>query len=179
MAHRVHRAEAVDDAVRLLASFGPAGSLLAGGTWIMRAAARGETLRREYVALPAAPELRTVARADGGMRIGALVTHREIAAIEHGTGPLGALAEAARRSAFPAVRNVATLGGNIAAPFPEADLVPPLLAGDARLELASRRGSASRSTSPRTSPTPRADGRGDRRRARSRRRPVAAPASSA
>ena len=157
MAHRVHRAEAVDDAVRLLASFGPAGSLLAGGTWIMRAAARGETLRREYVALPAAPELRTVARADGGMRIGALVTHAEIAAIEHGTGPLGALAEAARRSAFPAVRNVATLGGNIAAPFPEADLVPPLLAGDATLELASPRGSETLAVAvvPRRSAAPR------------------------
>jgi carbon-monoxide dehydrogenase medium subunit len=34
------------------------------------------------------------------------------------------------------VRNVATLGGNLAAPFPEADLVPPLLAADAVVELA-------------------------------------------
>src|SRR5918912_8892 len=35
-----------------------------------------------------------------------------------------------------AVRNVATLGGNLAAPFPEADLVPPLLSGQAVVEVA-------------------------------------------
>jgi carbon-monoxide dehydrogenase medium subunit len=34
------------------------------------------------------------------------------------------------------VRNVATLGGNLAAPFPEADLLPPLLAAAATLEVA-------------------------------------------
>ena len=52
-------------------------------------------------------------------------------------GPaLGAIREAARTSAFPAVRGVATVGGNVCAePFPEADLVPALLACEAQLEL--------------------------------------------
>jgi carbon-monoxide dehydrogenase medium subunit len=73
--------------------------------------------------------------------IGALVTHSELARLATGAGPLGAVAEAARRSAFPAVRNVATVGGNICAdPFPEADLVPALLAAAADVELAGPQG---------------------------------------
>ncbi len=119
----------VDEAVDLLAS---GGTVLAGGTWVMRDAAR----RPHYVSLRRLESLRAIEVAAHEVRIGALATHTDIAAIESGTGPLGALAEAARRSAFPAVRNVATLGGNLAAPFPEADLVPPLLAAEATLELA-------------------------------------------
>jgi carbon-monoxide dehydrogenase medium subunit len=75
-------------------------------------------------------------------RLGALATHAEIGGLEGGAGALGAVAEAARRSAFPAVRNVATIAGNLAArPFPEADLVPALLAAEAVVELAGPEGS--------------------------------------
>ncbi len=96
-----------------------------------------EAVRRpHYVSLRRLAELRAIEATEDVVRIGALATHADIGAIESGAGALGALAEAARRSAFPAVRNVATLGGNLAAPFPEADLVPPLLAADATLEVA-------------------------------------------
>src|SRR5215218_171590 len=128
----VHEPRTVDEAARLLASFGDAGEALAGGTWVMRSRAR----RSHYVSLRGLDALRGVERFERKVRIGALVTHAELAALETGAGPLGGLAEAARRSAFPAVRNVATLGGNLAAPFPEADLVPPLLAAAATIELA-------------------------------------------
>jgi aerobic carbon-monoxide dehydrogenase medium subunit len=71
------------------------------------------------------------------MRIGALATHARIGTLDAGVGPLGALAQAARLSAFPAVQNVATLAGNICAqPFPEADLVPALVASEATVEVA-------------------------------------------
>jgi carbon-monoxide dehydrogenase medium subunit len=69
--------------------------------------------------------------------IGALTTHRDLAERLAADGPLAALARAAATSAFPAVRNVATVGGNLCAgPFPEADLVPALLALDAEVEVA-------------------------------------------
>jgi carbon-monoxide dehydrogenase medium subunit len=128
----VHEPRTVDEAARLLASLGDAGEALAGGTWVMRAQRR----RSHYVSLRGLDALRGVERSDGEVRIGALVTHAELAALETAAGPLSGLAEAARRSAFPAVRNAATLGGNLAAPFPEADLVPPLLAAAATIELA-------------------------------------------
>jgi carbon-monoxide dehydrogenase medium subunit len=133
---RVHEPGTIDEAVGLLASLGDGGAALAGGTWVMRAPLRGEALRRQYVSLRRLDALRGVARTEHEVRIGALATHTALGAIEAGAGPLGGLAEAARRSAFPAVRNVATLGGNLSAPFPEADLVPPLLAAEATVELA-------------------------------------------
>ena len=132
----VHRAATVDEAVDLLDRLGEESGLLGGGTWVLRAPLRRAAHKRHYVAVRDIAELAGAAAGDPA-RLGALTTHADIGALEHGAGPLGALAEAARQSAFPAVRNVATLAGNLAArPFPEADLVPALLAGEAVLELA-------------------------------------------
>jgi len=133
---RVHEPGTVEEAVHLLERLGDDGAVLAGGTWVMRAALRDEALRPDYVSLRRIDALRGVTRIDRELRIGALETHVDIGGLDDGAGPVGALAEAARRSAFPAVRNVATLGGNLAAPFPEADLVPPLLAAEAEVEVA-------------------------------------------
>lgn len=135
------RPSSIQEAVAELARLGYDGAPLAGATWIMRASLRGEPLRRRYVALAGIDELHRVEQGDPVV-VGALATHSEVGRLVIGTGPLGALAEAARRSAFPAVRNVATVSGNICAePFPEADLVPALLAAEAEVELVSPQGS--------------------------------------
>lgn len=134
------RPASVEEAVAELARLGDDGAALAGATWVMRAPLRGERLRGHYVALDAIDELRRIEHGDPAV-LGALVTHAELGTLTTGTGPLGTLAEAARRSAFPAVRNVATIGGNICSHgFPEADLVPALLAAEAELELVSPAG---------------------------------------
>ena len=138
---QVHDAGTVGEAVALLRDLGDDGALLAGGTWILRSPLRGEPFKPHYVAARTIPEMNG-SRLGDPARLGALVTHAELGTLERGAGALGALAEAARRSAFPAVRNVATIAGNLAArPFPEADLVPALLAGEAVLELAGPDGS--------------------------------------
>jgi carbon-monoxide dehydrogenase medium subunit len=126
----------VEDAVARLAELAGDGAPLAGGTWIMRAGLRGETPASRYVSLAGLPELRGIDAGDPA-RIGALVTHAELAALDPACGPLSGLIDAARASAFPSVRNVATVGGNLCShPFPEADLVPALLAADATVALA-------------------------------------------
>lgn len=136
------RPGSVEEAVAELARLGDDGAPLAGATWVMRAPLRGERLRGHYVALEGIDELRRIERGDPVV-LGALATHTKVGGLTTGSGPLGALAEAARRSAFPAVRNVATIGGNICArDFPEADLVPALLAAEAELELASPEGTS-------------------------------------
>jgi carbon-monoxide dehydrogenase medium subunit len=136
----VHRVATVDEAVATLERLGDEAGLLGGGTWVLRAPLRAAPHKRHYVAVRDVAELAGVTPGDP-TRLGALVTHAQLGELEPGTGPLGALAEAARRSAFPAVRNVATLAGNLAArPFPEADLVPALLAGEAAVELAGAHG---------------------------------------
>jgi CO/xanthine dehydrogenase FAD-binding subunit len=67
--------------------------------------------------------------------VGALATLRSL---ERGpeTGAQRALSMAASVTAGPAVRNLATLGGNLASGFPQADLVPALLALDAQAHFA-------------------------------------------
>jgi aerobic carbon-monoxide dehydrogenase medium subunit len=106
----------------------------------MRGPMRGEQFKGTYVSLRRIRELVGV-RAGTTVRIGALATHADLAHLAAGAGPLGSIAEAARRSAFPAIRHVATIGGNLRArPFPEADLVPALLSLDAALEVISGAG---------------------------------------
>lgn len=128
------RPATLQDALEQLDELGEEGAVIAGATWIARAHARGERLERGYVSLRDVPGLREIAAGPDETRIGALATHTDLATLD---GPLAAIGEAARRSAFPAVRNVATLGGNVAAAgFAEADLVPALLAAEAELEIA-------------------------------------------
>jgi carbon-monoxide dehydrogenase medium subunit len=127
----------IEAAVDELASLGQYGAALAGATWVMRAPLRREPFRPRYVALCRIDELRHMRGGDPTV-IGSLVTHAGLASLD---GPLAGLGEAARCSAFPSVRNIATLGGNLCAdPFPEADLVPALLAGEARVDVASPAG---------------------------------------
>lgn len=135
----LHAAASVEEAVRELAALGGDGAVLAGGTWVLRTPIRGETWLRRYVALAGIEELTSITPGDPTV-IGALATHATLAGLDGGAGPLGALAEAARTSSFPAIRNVATLGGNLRVPLPGADLVPPLLAAEARVDLASPSG---------------------------------------
>jgi carbon-monoxide dehydrogenase medium subunit len=137
----VRQVTSLRDAARELAELGEDGAPLAGGTWIMRAPLRDEPPRQVYVSLRDIAALYDVTSGES-MAIGALVTHTEVAALGGGAA-LAGLRGAAYRSAFPQVRNVATVGGNIRTiGFPEADLVPPLLAANARVELVSPQGSA-------------------------------------
>lgn len=76
--------------------------------------------------------------ADGRLRIGAGVPYARLIA-ELGTS-LPGLAMASRTVGSPQIRNRATVGGNLGSASPAGDAHPPLLADDALIELASRRG---------------------------------------
>lgn len=130
-------AASAEDAVAALERLGADAAPIAGATWIMRGSARDELPRGTYVDLRGIPELRRVAHGDP-TTLGAMLCHTDLAALGQRPGPLGALAHAAASSAFPAVRNVATLGGNLVAdPFPESDLIPALLALAAEVQVVS------------------------------------------
>jgi carbon-monoxide dehydrogenase medium subunit len=132
----------VDEAVQQLASLGDDGAPLAGGTWIMRAPLRDERLLGCYVALDRLDELRQVDFGAETVQLGAQLTHAQLARLMD-VPALAGLATAAARSAFPAIRNVATLGGNIRAlGFAEADLVPAALAAEASVTLRTPEGEA-------------------------------------
>ena len=108
---------------------------LAGGTnLIVDIRARREWPAR-VVALERLTELRGIREEEGRIVLGARTTVSDIlhAPLIRRESP--ALVEAARLFAGQMVRNVATVGGNIACGSPAADLVPPLMVLDAEVEL--------------------------------------------
>jgi len=76
----------------------------------------------------------------GGLRLGALTRHAELAAspLVRERGPL--LAEAARHVGHAAIRNQGTLGGSVAHADPAAELPAALVALDARVQVTGPRG---------------------------------------
>lgn len=126
----------VEEAVGLLEEEPDASRVLAGGTWLMRAAKRGEALPERLVSTSRIAALRHIENA-ATLTVGAGATHAELAARTAGERRLHGLHDAAAKSANPAVRSMATVGGNLCAVgFPAADLVPALLAADAAVTVA-------------------------------------------
>jgi carbon-monoxide dehydrogenase medium subunit len=120
---------------------GSAAAPYAGGTWIMRAPIRHEPLKSRYVAIGKIPELHAIKVDADVVEIGAAVTHAALAAALAELPEFDVLTVAAGRSANPAIRGMATIGGNLATTaFAAADCVPALLCLDAEVEIASRGG---------------------------------------
>ena len=132
----LHVAKSLSDAMAALADRGCAGAPLAGATWVMRAPLRGERQDLSYVASSKIEELRRIDILDSEISIGSCVTHAELAHALASLPECRALAQAAARSANPAIRGIATLGGNLCASgFAAADLVPALICLEAEVEL--------------------------------------------
>lgn len=112
--------------------------VLAGGTDVYPAFV-GRAIERPILDLSALDEMRGASTADGALRIGALTTWSEVARL-----PLprhcAALAQAAREIGGRQIQNRGTIGGNLCNASPAADGIPPLLALDASVELASASG---------------------------------------
>ncbi len=109
-------AATVDDAVALLRRHGPAARLNAGGTDLL--GLLKDDLMTDFpeliVNLKTIPGLAGIeAGADGGLTVGALTILSRVAGEPRIKADYPALAEAARRTASPLLRNLGTLGGNI------------------------------------------------------------------
>ena len=130
------RPEELGEALRWLAQGRPA--VVAGGTDFYPRRV-GRPVEPELLDLSRLASLRGVQVGDTHWRIGALTTWTDV--VRAGLPPaLDALVEAALEVGGPQVQNRGTLGGNLCNASPAADGVPALLALDARVELASLRG---------------------------------------
>jgi len=111
-------------------------TVLAGGTDLMP--------QRRAGRLPAGHTLLNIRRVpgldgitlEGALRLGALTTITTLRTHPLVLAHAPLLAEAADHFASEQVRNAATLGGNICNASPAGDMLPPLLALDAEIELA-------------------------------------------
>ncbi|MCO5071384.1 MAG: FAD binding domain-containing protein [Rhizobiaceae bacterium] len=118
----------IEAATAALAS--PGARYLGGGTLVVRAANEGDVELRTFVRATD-PRLNDITVSDGAVRLGASVTMASIARHPQ----LSAIAPAARAVGGPAIRNMATVGGNLFAPAPYGDFAVALLALDAKAEI--------------------------------------------
>jgi carbon-monoxide dehydrogenase medium subunit len=129
----------IDDALRLKSELGADARVIAGGTDLilkMRDQLYSPSLLIDLQNLA----LDAISCTDDEVRIGPSTTHSQLLASADINAIFPALAEACREFAGPPIRNRGTIGGNIVNASPAADLIPPLLAYDARVLLASSDG---------------------------------------
>jgi len=132
--------ESVSEAVGILASHDEARPI-AGGTDLVVAARNGkQPLPSTLVALHRIVELRSLEAEDEGLRIGAHVTHGELASSADVVAGWTALADASLLVGSPATRNTGTIGGNVINASPALELGAPLLVHRARVRLKSEAG---------------------------------------
>lgn len=128
--------DTLDEAVHVLANSG--GQILAGGTDFFPSLG-DRAVTGSVVDISGLGELKGVVRETKYIRIGGLTTWTEIV-----KAPLprcfDGLKAAAREIGGIQIQNRATVAGNLCNASPAADSVPPLLALDAEVELASQAG---------------------------------------
>ena len=135
MSFSLHHPSSVAEAVALARQFGETARFVAGGTDLIIQINRKRQSPAHLIDLNGLPGLAGIEETPLGFRIGALTTHKTMERHPPFQGPLRALAEAARVVGGHQVRNMGTVGGNIANASPAADVVVPLLALDAEVSL--------------------------------------------
>ncbi len=124
-----------DEAVEALVQHGDDAVLVAGGTVVV-AMMKHDLLRPAVlVGLDDVAPMSGIEVDAGPVRIGALTTHREIAASRPLAEAAPLLAEACGRVASPVIRSMGTLGGNLCYGESASDPGPALLALDATYHL--------------------------------------------
>jgi CO/xanthine dehydrogenase FAD-binding subunit len=126
---------------RLLASHASEAKLFAGGTDLILQMRRRETVAKYIIGLKNVPELAFVREtAGGGLAIGAMTTIQTLLTSPIIRRTYGVLAQVAAGIGGPELRNVATIGGNLAGALPCADFPPALIALGATAKLKSGAG---------------------------------------
>lgn len=119
----------------------PDAHLMAGGTDLLVTLRHGPQDKRAIIGLERIDELRRIDELpDNGVSIGAAVTFSSIAASRLLKARYSLLTQAAATVGGPAIRTMASIGGNIVTASPAADSLPALYLLDAQLELCSATG---------------------------------------
>jgi CO/xanthine dehydrogenase FAD-binding subunit len=124
------QASSLDDVVAALAE---GARIVAGGTDLVVGTRQGKWKMPEHlVAIDRIAELRGIRETgDGGLSLGALTTHDDLATSDLIRQRYAALADAAAIVGSFATRNVGTIAGNIVNASPAAETVGPLICFDA------------------------------------------------
>ncbi|HET6175117.1 MAG TPA: FAD binding domain-containing protein [Gaiellales bacterium] len=137
----VHVPRTLEHALRVRAEH-PGARPIAGGTDLMVALNAERERPAALIDLGRVPELRGWRYEGDELVLGAALTYTEASGGELAAA-LPALAAASRTVGSPQIRNRGTIGGNLATGSPAGDSLPPLVVEDARVDLASARGTRS------------------------------------
>lgn len=139
--NKYHTPKTIDEAVATLQQYGGSARVIAGGTDLlidMRAeggAVGTHGLQEALVDITSITELCTIDVDAGKATIGAGVTHTQIVKSDQLAAGATCLVESCGVVGGPQVRNVATLGGNVAHALPAGDGTTSLVALDAEVEI--------------------------------------------
>jgi carbon-monoxide dehydrogenase medium subunit len=125
------------EALEILHHYQDRARVLAGGTDLVVQMKQAKTIPEAVVSLRRLQELDFI-EVDSGIRMGPRVTMTQIANHPAFAGRFSILKEAALAVADLQIRNLATVGGNIANASPSADVPPALVALGAQLRLRSK-----------------------------------------
>jgi len=128
--------DSVEELLELLKSK-PNAKLIAGGTDLLLQMKEGTAQPETVVSLKNVEELGGFSVSKNGYRLGTGMTLRRITRSNELTQNFPGLIYAAGVVASEQIRSLATLGGNICNASPSADMVPPLIALDAVVQLVS------------------------------------------
>lgn len=127
-----HDAATIDEARALLAQHGDTARLLAGGTDLLIVMKHRRVVPRHLINIKHIAGLSHITLTpDGDLHMGALATARDIG--EAVGGRFQPIADAAHKLGTEQIRNLGTIGGNLANASPSAEFGPPLLILDASL----------------------------------------------
>jgi len=131
----------IEETVSLLKKYGDKAKVLAGGTDLVPQM-KEKTKRPEFVISIGRIANLDYIRLDGekGLKIGALTTIRSIEQSPQLQPKYGLICQSASQTASIAVRNVATVGGNLCNASPSADIATALMALSAKTKLVSPAG---------------------------------------
>jgi aerobic carbon-monoxide dehydrogenase medium subunit len=135
----LHRPSTLGEVAALLAER-PQAALYAGGTELLLLMKSRLVHLDDLIDLKRVPDLGGIAEDGGGLAIGATVTHRALERSEAVRARWPLVAGVAAHVANVRVRNVGTVGGNLAFADPHSDLATLFLLFDAAVDLASADG---------------------------------------
>lgn len=136
---KVYSPETVEEAIKIISKLRGNARILAGGTDLVVRMKERTLLTESVINIKNLP-LNYIKEEQKQLRIGALTRLETIfrSKIINAYGPV--LSDAASKMGSPQIRNLGTIGGNIANASPAADTVPALFIHNAELILSNQRG---------------------------------------
>lgn len=138
--YQFHQTDSLEEALEILHRRAVKCAVIAGGTDLLPTLRKEEAHPEHVLNLMNIAELSGIEESNGRIHIGPTTTFTDLAGSEILNEALPLLVEAAKSVGGPQIRNRGTIGGNIVTSSPAADVLPAVMALEAKVELRRRGG---------------------------------------